>query len=142
MAKAVNEVNVYVRDALKCQVFISDDQKKMDLSSARTEVIEIVKDFLPDSFIFTKRVGDQPIPVANGQEDVVTLEKCLVEDNGTIGLYLEEKTAEAFTIYHGCSETKANAPTVCCEVLWKLVVNQLLTTAQHVVVYFYTRSHK
>lgn len=52
--------------------------------------MQAVKDFLPDTFIFTKRFCDQPIPVANGQEDVVTLEKCLVKDNDTFGLYTEE----------------------------------------------------
>ena len=52
--------------------------------------MQAVKDFLPDTFIFTKQVGDQPIPVVNGQEDVVTLEKRLIKDDDTFGLYIEE----------------------------------------------------
>lgn len=91
MAGAVNEVNVFVKEALKCQVYISNDQKTLNLSTARNEVMQVVEEFLPDSFIFMKQVGDQHIPVAHGQEDVVSLEKCLVEDkNSTLCLYIED----------------------------------------------------
>lgn len=39
MEGAVNEVNVSIKEALKCQVYISDDQKTPNLSSARNEVM-------------------------------------------------------------------------------------------------------
>ena len=41
MAGAVNEVNVSIKEALKCQVYISDDQKMPNLSTARNEVMQV-----------------------------------------------------------------------------------------------------
>ena len=83
MAEALNEVSVSVGGALKCQVFISNQHKVLNLMMARNNVMEVVKDFLPaDSFIFTKRVGDQAIPVATGKENVVSLDKCRILNSG------------------------------------------------------------
>lgn len=41
MAGAVNEVNVSIKKALKCQVYISDDQKMPNLSTARNVVMQV-----------------------------------------------------------------------------------------------------
>lgn len=89
--ESINEIGVFVGEALKCQVFISNEEKLLNLVTARTKVMEVVKDFLPDSYIFTKRVGDVAIPVATGQENLVSLEKCIVEDGkGALNLYVQE----------------------------------------------------
>lgn len=94
MAKAHIEVNVFVGEELKCQVFISDEQKEIDLATTRNNVLQVVNDFLPLNYIFTKPVGKQErarIPVASGQETFVSLGKCLVhDDDDSLNLYLQE----------------------------------------------------
>lgn len=41
------EVNVFVGEELKCQVFITDEQKEIDLTTTRNDVLQVVKDFFP-----------------------------------------------------------------------------------------------
>lgn len=88
------EVNVFVGEELKCQVFITDEQKEIDLTTTRNDVLQVVKDFLPLNFLFTKPVGKQEsarIPVAPGQETFVILGKCLVHDeDDSLNLYLQQ----------------------------------------------------
>lgn len=88
------EVNVFVGEELKCQVFITDEQKEIDLTTTRNDVLQVVKDFLPLNFLFTKPVGKQEstrIPVAPGQETFVKLGKCLVHDeDDLLNLYLQQ----------------------------------------------------
>lgn len=88
------EVNVFVGEELKCQVFITDEQKEIDLTTTRNDVLQVVKDFLPLNFLFTKPVGKQEsarIPVAPGQETFVKLGKCLVHDeDDSLNLYLQQ----------------------------------------------------
>lgn len=99
MAKAHIEVNVFVGEELKCQVFISDKQKEIDLATTRNNVLQVVKDFLPLNYIFTKPVGKQErarIPVASGQETFVSLGKCLVhDDEDSLNLHLQETESVA-----------------------------------------------
>ena len=99
MAKAHIEVNVFVGEELKCQVFIGEEQKEIDLATTRNNVLQVVKDFLPLNYIFTKPVGKQEharIPVASGQETFVKLGKCLVhDDEDSVNLYLQETESVA-----------------------------------------------
>ena len=99
MAKAHIEVDVLVGEELKYQVFISDEQKEIDLATTRDNVLQVVKDFLPLNYILTKPVGKQErtcIPVASGQETFVSLGKCLVhDDEDSLNLYLQETESAA-----------------------------------------------
>lgn len=102
MAKAHIEVNVFVGEEPKCQVFIFDEQKKIDLATTRNNTLQVVKDSLPLNYIFTKPVEKQErasIPVASGQETFVSLAKCLVhDDEDSINLYLQETESVASTL--------------------------------------------
>ena len=40
MAKSHIEVNVFVGEELKCQVFITDEQKKINLATTRNNVLQ------------------------------------------------------------------------------------------------------
>ena len=99
MANSHIEVNVFVGEELRCQVFITDEQKEIDLATTRNNVLQVVKDFLPLNYIFTKPVGKQEatlIPVASGQETFVSLGKCLVhDDEDSLNLYLQETESVA-----------------------------------------------
>ena len=71
MMKAHIKVNMFVWEELKCPVFISAEQKEIDLATTRNNVLHVVKDFLPLNCIFTKLVGKQEhtcIPVASEQD--------------------------------------------------------------------------
>lgn len=63
MTGATNKVSVFVGGAFsKMPSLISSQQKVFNLLVAKNNIMEEVKDFLPESFIFTKPVGDQAIP--------------------------------------------------------------------------------
>jgi len=53
MANSHIEVNVFVAEELGCQVFITGEQKEIDLATTRNNVVQVVKDFLPLNYIFT-----------------------------------------------------------------------------------------